>query len=108
MSNAVQNVTAVKFSQRVKTNTDVPLEMFAFAAFGLLHKHTRWPNSSLSTNKTRQEFDRPSFGLPFLAETKKTENVEPLKDFSLPGNFFKFSIGSFEYKLPVNISSFLT
>ncbi len=32
----MQNVTAVKFSQRVRTNTDVPLEMFAFAAFGLL------------------------------------------------------------------------
>jgi hypothetical protein len=61
----VQNVTAIKFSQRDKTTTDVPLEMFAFAAFGLLHKHTRWPNSSLSTNKTRQEFDTPSFGLPF-------------------------------------------
>ncbi len=57
-------------------------------------------------DKTRvwQAFLRSSF----LAETKKTENVEPLKDFSLPGSFFKFSIGSFEYKLPVNINSFLT
>ncbi len=33
-------------------------------------------------------------------------NVEPLKDFSLPDSFFKFNIESFEYKLPVNISSF--
>ncbi len=101
----MQNVTAVKFSQMVRTNTDVLLEMFAFAAFGLLHKHTRWPNKSLSTNKTRdcQAFIWSSF----LAETKKTENVEPLKDFSLPGSF-KFSIESFKYKLPVNISSFFT
>ncbi len=64
-SNAVQNATAVKFSPRLNTNTDVSLEVFAFAAFALLHKHTRWPNASLSTNKTRREFDRPSFGLPF-------------------------------------------
>ncbi len=82
------------------------LEMFAFAAFGLLHKDTRWPNSSLSTNKTRvwQAFTWSSF----LAETKKTENVEPLKDFSLPGSFFQFCIESFERQLPGNISSFLT
>ncbi len=33
-------------------------------------------------------------------------NVEPSKDFSLPGSFFKINIESFEYRLPVNISSF--
>ncbi len=41
-SYAVQNVTAVKFSQRVRTNTDIPFEMFAFATFGLLHKMAKF------------------------------------------------------------------
>jgi hypothetical protein len=40
------NVTAVQFSQGSQTNTVVPLEVFAFAAFGLLRTRTVWPNSN--------------------------------------------------------------
>ncbi len=61
----MQNVTAIKFSQGAQTNLDVPSEVFAFAAFGLLHKHTVWPNSNPMTGlPLAGVFDNPP-GFPY-------------------------------------------
>ncbi len=69
--NSVQNVTTVMFSQGAKTNTEIPLEMLAFAAFC---KCARWPNSSLSGKKAGlKRVCQTSLKSSFSAETTRKE-----------------------------------
>ncbi len=63
------NVTTVMFSQGAKTNTEIPLEMLAFAAFC---KCARWPNSSLSGKKAGlKRVCQTSLKSSFSAETTR-------------------------------------